>query len=413
MGGTGAAIADFPFQVALYDPHAGSVAAGFFCGGVIIDATHVATAAHCAIDDATGRVTSPHNIAVLAGSRHLSEAGQAPVAGAIEDAAVATTLDPSYEPASNDYDAAVIRLARPLWQGVSPTIDDRSTIAPIPVSAALASAYANPDTAPTPILATVSGWGDTRAESPGGQGLDGAYPTTLQATQMPLMSSSACGTAYGGPFSSQQITPRMLCAGFPGGGSDSCFGDSGGPLVVDRSSPAQAPGDYVLAGLVSFGEGCAQAESPGVYTAVTDPAIAAFLTSNPPQTPFGQAGFARHPAIAGSSSARPALTVLAKACTRHRCSVNVRAYEPPGGPGVSTVRAVLGFHRRTLCTRRGKRFVCARAIQREARVRAMPSQHFLVIADRLARGAYTLQLTAIDRAGQRQARPTIVRLSVK
>ncbi|HEY7951604.1 MAG TPA: serine protease [Solirubrobacteraceae bacterium] len=293
VGGSAATIADFPFQVALYDPHAGSVAAGFFCGGVIIDATHVATAAHCAIDDSTGRVISPHNIAVLAGSGRLSEGGQSPGGGAIEDAASATTLDPSYEPASNDYDAAVIRLAHPLWQGPTPpALDGRSNIAPIPVSAALASAYANPDTAPAPILATVSGWGDTRAESPGSQGLNGAYPVDLQATQMPLVSSSACGNAFTGPLSSQSITPRMLCAGFLGGGRDSCFGDSGGPLVVDRTSPARAPDDYILAGLVSFGEGCAHAESPGVYTAIADPAIAAFLTSNPPQTPLGQEGFA-------------------------------------------------------------------------------------------------------------------------
>lgn len=292
VGGTGVAITDFPFQVALYDPHAGSVAAGFFCGGVIIDATHVATAAHCAIDESSGRVTSPHNIAVLAGSARLSEGGQAPGAGAIEDPAAATTLDPSYDPASNDYDAAVIRLARPLWTGAAPAADGRSNIAPIPVSAALAGAYANPDTATAPILATVSGWGDMRAEAPGSQGLNGAYPTSLQATQIPLMSSSACGNAYSGPLPSQQITPRMLCAGAQGGGRDSCFGDSGGPLVVDRSTPAQAPGDYVLAGLVSFGEGCAQAESPGVYTSIADPAIAAFLTSNPAQTPLGQEGFA-------------------------------------------------------------------------------------------------------------------------
>jgi Trypsin len=414
VGGAAAAITDFPFQVALYDPHAGSVAAGFFCGGVIIDATHVATAAHCAIDEGTGRVTSPRDIAVLAGSGYLDEAGQTPAAGAVEDAASATTLDPSYEPASNDYDAAVIHLVRPLWQGSSPPpLDGRSNIAPIPVSAALAAAYANPDTAPAPILATVSGWGDTRAESPGSQGLNGAYPANLQATQIPLVESSTCGNAYSGPLYPQPITPRMLCAGVQGGGRDSCFGDSGGPLVVDRGAPARAPGDYVLAGLVSFGEGCAQAESPGVYTAVADPAIAAFLTSDPAQTPLGQEGFARRPAGAGGSSARPTLTVLAKTCAHHRCSVNVRAYEPPGGSAVSSVRAVLGFHRRALCTRRGRRFPCARAIQREAQVRAMPSQHFLVLADHLARGAYTLQLTAVDRAGQRQVRPTTVRLYVR
>jgi hypothetical protein len=411
VGGTGVSIADFPFQVALYDPHAGSVAAGFFCGGVIIDATHVATAAHCAIDDTTGRVASPGNIAVMAGSGNLNENGELLFGAGIEDPAVATSLDPSYEPATNDYDAAVIRLAHPLWQGPTPPIDGHSSVAPIPVSAALASAYANPDAAAAPILATVSGWGDTHAESAGSRGLDGAYPTTLQATQIPLMSASACGNPYSGPLPSQQITPRMLCAGVQGGGRDSCFGDSGGPLVVDRD-PAQPPGDYILAGLVSFGEGCAQPESPGVYTAIADPAIAAFLTSNPAQTPLRREGFTHHAVTAGSS-VRPTLTVVAKACARHRCSVNVLASEPPGGAGVSTVRATLGFHRRALCTRRGKRFVCARTVLRRAQVRAMPSQHFLVLASRLARGSYTLQLTAIDRAGQRQARPTTVRLLVR
>jgi secreted trypsin-like serine protease len=416
VGGAGVAIAGFPFQVALYDPYAGSVAAGFFCGGVIVDATHVATAAHCAIDDTTGRVASPRDIAVLAGSGHLNNAGEPPLGGAIEDPAVATSLDPSYNPTTNDYDAAVITLAHPLWQGpTAPPIDGRSSVAPIPISAALASTYADPNTATAPILATVSGWGDARAESSGSEGLNGAYPTNLQATQIPLMSGSTCVNAFGGPFSSQPITSRMLCAGLQSGGRDSCFGDSGGPLVVDRSSPAASPpGDYVLAGLVSFGEGCAQPESPGVYTAIADPAIAAFLTSNPAQTPLEQRGFSRHHASGGTAGpVRPTLTVVARECAHRRCTVNVLASEPPGGAGVSTVQATLGFQRRTLCTRRGKRVVCARTVQRRAHVRAMPSQHFLILANRLLPGGCTLRLTAIDRAGLRQVRPTTLRLLVR
>jgi secreted trypsin-like serine protease len=293
VGGGSVPIDQFPFQVALYDPHAGSVANGFFCGGVIIDATHVATAAHCAIEETTGEVTPPAKIAVLAGTSHLNGISDPPYgSGAVEDPASATSVDPAYQPSINDYDVAVIRLARPLWSGAAPPLDGHSTIAPIAVSAALAAAHATPASSGPTILATVSGWGDTRAQSPSSQGLHGSYPSNLQAVQVPLVPTPACGSAYGGPLSSQPITSRMLCAGALAGGSDSCFGDSGGPLVVDRGGSGGNPGDYVLAGLVSFGEGCAQRESPGVYAAIADPQIAAFLTSDPPQTPLGQIGSA-------------------------------------------------------------------------------------------------------------------------
>ncbi|MCA1689795.1 MAG: trypsin-like serine protease, partial [Actinobacteria bacterium] len=73
------------------------------------------------------------------------------------------------------------------------------------------------------------------------------------------------------------ITARMLCAGEPAGGIDACSGDSGGPLVVDLDSPVAPPGDYVLAGLIDFGAGCAQPGFPGVYVRLATPEIAAFI----------------------------------------------------------------------------------------------------------------------------------------
>ena len=39
------------------------------------------------------------------------------------------------------------------------------------------------------------------------------------------------------------------------------------------------PGDYVLVGLVDFGNGCAQPGYPGVYTRIGDPEVASFLIS--------------------------------------------------------------------------------------------------------------------------------------
>lgn len=51
----------------------------------------------------------------------------------------------------------------------------------------------------------------------------------------------------------------MVCAGYSSGGVDTCQGDSGGPLMIGG----------VLAGIVSWGYGCADAQYPGIYTRLT------------------------------------------------------------------------------------------------------------------------------------------------
>jgi len=101
-------------------------------------------------------------------------------------------------------------------------------------------------------MASVSGWG-TQEEG-------GAPSNRMMKVEVPIVSNETCNEAraYNG-----MITPTELCAGYDQGGKDSCQGDSGGPLVVKEG------GDYYQAGIVSWGEGCAQPYKYGVYTRVS------------------------------------------------------------------------------------------------------------------------------------------------
>ncbi|GMR47842.1 hypothetical protein PMAYCL1PPCAC_18037, partial [Pristionchus mayeri] len=96
----------------------------------------------------------------------------------------------------------------------------------------------------------VSGWGS--------MGL--RYPNRLQAALVPIIDRAACMNSskiY------ESLSRSAFCAGYLEGGIDSCQGDSGGPLVCQESD-----GIYYLAGVISWGDGCAQRNQPGIYTMV-------------------------------------------------------------------------------------------------------------------------------------------------
>jgi trypsin len=237
---------------------------------VIVNATHVITAAHCLAGGGHGRGSVSGEVEVLAGSSRLDR----PDPGSVRDPAASVSVDPYYNPYTNDYDIGVIALAHPLWSGsTAPGVNGADAIAPLPIDVAAAADYGEPN-ATSSTLATVSGWGDT---SPAPSGPP-SYPSALRANGVPLVPEALCQEEYASI--EQAITPRMLCAGSARPRADSCYGDSGGPLVVDRDSPARPPEDYVLVGLVDFGNGCAQPGFAGVYTRIADPAIARFLASD-------------------------------------------------------------------------------------------------------------------------------------
>ena len=105
--------------------------------------------------------------------------------------------------------------------------------------------------------AVVTGWGTLASDT-----YD--LPLQLQVVNVPIVSREECNTAY---EEYDGITENMICAAVLGGGKDACQGDSGGPLVVDGN----------LAGIVSWGVGCAEPQYPGVYSNVAT--LKSFVTN--------------------------------------------------------------------------------------------------------------------------------------
>lgn len=62
--------------------------------------------------------------------------------------------------------------------------------------------------------------------------------------------------------------PSMICAGdtLSGWNKDTCHGDSGGPLQIPHPRNECL---FQVLGITSFGQGCAIANTPGVYTRVS------------------------------------------------------------------------------------------------------------------------------------------------
>ncbi|PXY27179.1 S1 family peptidase [Prauserella muralis] len=211
VGGKEVAVADHPYAVFLVDGRGNQ-----FCGGTLVAADTVLTAAHCAV------AVDSSDLGVVAGRQDKD------AADGMESAVRRVSVAPEYEDPTTGNDIAVLELARDL------------PYRPARMAGPADQALYAPGT-----MATVLGWGRL---SDGGPRSD-----TLRGAQVPLVDDRTCGTAYG------TYDPHtMVCAGYPEGGVDACQGDSGGPLMVGNT----------LIGIVSWGQGCAAPGKPGVYTRV-------------------------------------------------------------------------------------------------------------------------------------------------
>ncbi|XP_037959904.1 trypsin-1 [Teleopsis dalmanni] len=194
-----------------------------FCGGSLINDRYVLTAAHC-VQNNRDQIT----IRLLQLDRSSRDPG-------ITRKVIQTIIHPSYDQTRIVNDIALLKLDSP--------IPLTSTVRPVCLPTASHN-FDNRD-------AIVAGWGLVKE--------GGVTSNFLQEATVPIISNQQCrATRY-----KDKIAEVMLCAGLvKQGGKDACQGDSGGPLIVNE-------GRFKLAGVVSFGFGCAQPNAPGVYTRVS------------------------------------------------------------------------------------------------------------------------------------------------
>merc|ERR1719510_109523 len=192
-----------------------------FCGGTVLDECTILTAAHC-------EIKKSHSI--RAGSTNKKSRGQK--RGISQ---VISNNDLPYNGQTYNNDWVIVKL--------DSSLEINSNVQP----ACLPSSTEYLSTTATEERCFTSGWGTL---SSGGSATD-----NLMYVRVPAITNTQCNTAYGG-----SITDSMICAGYLGeGGKDACQGDSGGPFVCNDGGKA------IIAGVVSWGYGCAEANYPGVY----------------------------------------------------------------------------------------------------------------------------------------------------
>merc|ERR1711936_809171 len=228
VGGANAGSA-IPWQVSLRNSASGDT---HFCGGTILDANTVLSAAHCFHNGHQG-------VVVVAGSHKRSDNT------GVQSSTISKSIynqDAKYNKANMDNDIIILKLTTALKfnKNVQPAcLPEKSFDAP----------------EKSKSMAVVSGWGTTKS--------GGSLPDILQYVNVPLMTNADCKKTG---YEASSIKPSMVCAGYKEGKKDSCQGDSGGPLVVPKS---KSDDTAIIYGVVSWGAGCASPDLPGVYARVT------------------------------------------------------------------------------------------------------------------------------------------------
>jgi secreted trypsin-like serine protease len=199
------------------------------CGGTVIGAHWVMTAGHCVY----GSTNQPGSFRVKTGVYNEAKNNEP---GEVVHQVKSIHLHPKYKPNPDpQWDISLIELVQDITFGLH--------VQPIclPQTGTDSAFITQPNTA------WGTGWGTT-AE-------DGNISRKLRQVNVPFVNYTLCEQEYGKEIN-QQV---MVCAGVQG--KDTCQGDSGGPLQQQNKN-----GYWFQYGITSWGEGCAEAGYPGIYS---------------------------------------------------------------------------------------------------------------------------------------------------